>query len=149
MGVLVRDGLVSIVPAPVRNRRQRADIAVLCHYLPHHILPFSDLSQTWAKPRKVNAVPFVSGENSPLNPVGKYVRVLEHNRRDNVQRDARLTCTRTYEGTGVAPFAGFQMRTSSYNRFDFSLFCKMQRAWPRSVGHCERNARYEWNIRDS
>jgi hypothetical protein len=75
MGVLVRDGLVSIVPAPVRNRRQRADIAVLCRYLPHHILPFSDLPQTWAKPKKVNEVPFVSGKNSPLNPVGTYVRV--------------------------------------------------------------------------
>jgi hypothetical protein len=36
--VLVTDGLVSSVPAPVRNRRQRADIAVLCHYLPHSTL---------------------------------------------------------------------------------------------------------------
>ena len=44
MGVLVRDGLVSIVPAPVRNRRQRADIAVLCRYLPHHILTLQRLA---------------------------------------------------------------------------------------------------------
>jgi hypothetical protein len=68
MGVLVRDGLVSIVPAPVRNRRQRADIAVLCRYLPHHILPFSDLPQTWAKPRKVYEVPFVSGKKLTTEP---------------------------------------------------------------------------------
>jgi hypothetical protein len=44
MGVLVRDGLVSIVPAPVRNRRQCADIAVLCRYLPHHVLTLQRLA---------------------------------------------------------------------------------------------------------
>jgi hypothetical protein len=30
MGVLVRDGLMPIVPTPVRNRGQSAGIAVLC-----------------------------------------------------------------------------------------------------------------------
>ena len=38
MGVLVGDGLMPIVPTPVRNRRQCAGIAVLRRYLPHHIL---------------------------------------------------------------------------------------------------------------
>jgi len=38
MGVLVGDGLMPIVPTPVRNRRQCAGVAVLRRYLPHHIL---------------------------------------------------------------------------------------------------------------
>ena len=38
MGVLVGDGLMPIVPTPVRSRRQCAGIAVLRRYLPHHIL---------------------------------------------------------------------------------------------------------------
>ena len=38
MGVLVGDGPMSVDPAPGRNRRQRSGVAVLCRYLPHHIL---------------------------------------------------------------------------------------------------------------
>jgi hypothetical protein len=37
MGVLVRDGLMPVVPAPSRNRRQRSGVTVLCRYLPHQI----------------------------------------------------------------------------------------------------------------
>ena len=44
MGVLVRDGLMPIVPTPVRNRGQSAGIAVLCRYLPHHILTLQRLA---------------------------------------------------------------------------------------------------------
>src|SRR6202161_2278082 len=44
MGVLIRDGLMPIVPTPVRNRRQCAGIAVLCRYLPHHILTLQRLA---------------------------------------------------------------------------------------------------------
>src|SRR6202051_4692512 len=38
MGALVRDRLMPVAPTPVRNRRQRAGVTVLCRYLPHHIL---------------------------------------------------------------------------------------------------------------
>src|SRR5271167_1964295 len=38
MGALVRDRLMPVAPTPVRNRRQRAGVPVLCRYLPHHIL---------------------------------------------------------------------------------------------------------------
>src|SRR5215471_16390102 len=38
MGVLVRDGLMPVEPTPSRHRRQRSRVAVLCRYLPHHIL---------------------------------------------------------------------------------------------------------------
>src|SRR6516164_9172246 len=38
MGALVWDRLMPVVPTPVRHRRQRAGVAVLCRYLPHHIL---------------------------------------------------------------------------------------------------------------
>ena len=38
MGALVRDRLMPVAPTPVRHRRQRAGVAVLCRYLPHHIL---------------------------------------------------------------------------------------------------------------
>jgi len=38
MGALVRDRLMPVAPAPVRNRRQRAGVTVLCRYLPHHFL---------------------------------------------------------------------------------------------------------------
>src|SRR5258707_11348981 len=38
MGVLVRNGLMPVVPTPGRHRRQRAGVTVLCRDLPHHIL---------------------------------------------------------------------------------------------------------------
>src|SRR5471030_1846418 len=38
MGVLVRDRLMPVVPTSIRHRRQCAGVAVLCRYLPHHIL---------------------------------------------------------------------------------------------------------------
>src|SRR5271163_3934484 len=38
MGALVRDRLMPVAPTPVRNRRQRAGVTVLCRYLPHHFL---------------------------------------------------------------------------------------------------------------
>src|ERR1700680_4130463 len=38
MGVLVTDRLMPVVPTPIRHRRQCAGVAVLCRYLPHHIL---------------------------------------------------------------------------------------------------------------
>src|SRR6266568_2030 len=38
MGVLVRDGLMPVVPTPVRHRRQRSGVTVLRRYLSHHVL---------------------------------------------------------------------------------------------------------------
>src|SRR6204780_3482891 len=38
MGALVGDRLMPVARTPVRNRRQRAGVTVLCRYLPHHIL---------------------------------------------------------------------------------------------------------------
>src|SRR5215475_4948093 len=38
MGVLVRDGLMPVVPTPVRHRRQRSGVTVLRRYLSHHAL---------------------------------------------------------------------------------------------------------------
>src|SRR5580704_17389302 len=38
MGVLVRDGLMPVVPTPRRNCCQRSGVTVLCRHLSHHIL---------------------------------------------------------------------------------------------------------------
>ena len=38
MAALVGDGLMSVAPTPLRNRRQRSGVTILCRYLPHHIL---------------------------------------------------------------------------------------------------------------
>src|SRR5579859_4345355 len=38
MGLLIGDRLMPVAPTPVRNRRQGAGVAILCRYLPHHIL---------------------------------------------------------------------------------------------------------------
>jgi hypothetical protein len=51
MGVLVRDRLMPVVPTPIRHRRQCAGVAVLCRYLPHHIL---------ARPERANYALFLT-----------------------------------------------------------------------------------------
>src|SRR5271167_4091416 len=38
MDALVGDGLMPVDPTPLRNRRQRSGVTILCRYLPHHIL---------------------------------------------------------------------------------------------------------------
>jgi hypothetical protein len=38
MDALVGDGLMPVDPTPLRNRRQRSGVTILCRYLPHYIL---------------------------------------------------------------------------------------------------------------
>src|SRR5262244_1972424 len=47
--MLLGDRSMPVIPAPVRNRRQRAGIALLCRYLPHHVLTLPRLSPNVAE----------------------------------------------------------------------------------------------------
>jgi hypothetical protein len=38
LGVLLGDRQMSVFPAPVRHRCQRAGVTLLSRYLPHHVL---------------------------------------------------------------------------------------------------------------
>jgi hypothetical protein len=44
MNVLLGYRSMPVLPAPVRNRRQRAGVTLLCRYLPHDVLAFPRLS---------------------------------------------------------------------------------------------------------
>jgi hypothetical protein len=52
MGVLLRDRLVSIFPAPLAGRRQRAGVTVLRRYLAHDVLAVLRLAPYVAEAEK-------------------------------------------------------------------------------------------------
>src|SRR5215472_19091635 len=47
--MLLGDRSMPVIPAPVRNRRQRAGVTLLCRYLPHHVLTLPRLSPNVAE----------------------------------------------------------------------------------------------------
>ena len=78
MGVLVAQGSMPIVSAPIADRRQRSCVPAFSRHLPTPFNPFLDLAQIWEKPRKSNVALSVSGRAGFPHPVlhGRVSRAL-------------------------------------------------------------------------